>query len=233
VDGQIYYNTTTDDWWGYEGDWFKLCDAATYGGMLPLTAGSGYQLSNDLYFVGATKNIKNLKAASAATDAANKQDVIDYTDAHDHEGGTGEGQKIHILNATDSTGTTDWTLVEVGESDAVTNRHLGYAVAASQSVNDSTWTSVASTSSTWTHSNEPRYILFGTVHGADTNFQWRVRRDTTDITTGTTVTAERYMVRYMAYDDTVSSGANFDYKLEVYQTSGGATTFYQNFVYVF
>lgn len=102
VAGQPFYNTSTKAWY------MTPTDSGTpnlmfyadkpYGGLLPLTATSAYPLSGDLYMGG--KNIKNLAAPTADTDACTKGYARDsLLSTHSHGGGT-DGLQIPYSNVT-------------------------------------------------------------------------------------------------------------------------------------
>ena len=69
VTGQLFYNTTTNELSAYgASSWYKLCNVNTnWGGLLPLSAGSAYPLSGDLYC--GSNQIKSVADPSASQDA--------------------------------------------------------------------------------------------------------------------------------------------------------------------
>jgi len=236
VDGQMYYNTSTNDWWGREGSqWYKLFDAATYGGLLPLSAGNGYQLTGDLYFTSATKNIKNLKSASAATDAANKQDVIDFIDGHYHTGATEDGQQVNFINLS-STGYEDWSLIECGATNTVKNRHQNASGTVGSVAVGTSWGDLA-TISVYTWTGETRYIVFGFqfTGSANQNTYWRLQRDTTDLIASQTIAPGSIpqTVIYVYKDTGAASDTTYQYHVQAYRQTGGAQWAYIPFIWVF
>lgn len=78
VAGQFYFNTSTYALMAYSGSsWYQLCTvSSTYGGLLPLSAGSSYPLSGPLYC--GAQQIKNMADPSASTDAVSLNYLTTY-----------------------------------------------------------------------------------------------------------------------------------------------------------
>lgn len=170
--------------------------------------------------------LTDVATPSATTDGVNKSYVdgkLDPSTGHDHDGTN--SKKVIYYNL-DTTGVTGSTLLEADGSAGITNRHLNSSGTVGTETIGTSWADVASVS-THTWSGETRYIFFGfeIIGTATSNTYWRLRRDTTDLISSATVSGSDVpeVVYYVYKDAGATSDATYEYHIEMYRETGGAT----------
>jgi hypothetical protein len=171
VAGQTWYNTTTTGAAAYG---FHVCHVSgqephlifhadkTYGGLLPLSAGANYQLTNHLYMNGGGTNhrITGLTTnSSVSSDAATVSYVSTEIQGHSHSGGT-EGPNV-AWNYLSGAGAAANTMLQVAYGgNSLNNRHWDANGTQTAQTVTPTYTSLASVS-VWAWANEKKLIIAG------------------------------------------------------------------------
>jgi hypothetical protein len=239
-EGQPWLNTTTNGWYMTPITGTTIGSPTlifyankTYGGLLPLTAGSGYKLTDDLYFgdTGGHK-ICNLRAPALDTDAETHGGAKTLIAAHAHGGGA-DGLKVPF---TYLSGIANDTLVGasngtvVGRKFAISEPNLASLVTAGIEAAPNPVASV----DVAVNAQEIKWIMIYVMapYGGTIYPQFKVYRNTTciqaygaDVTTmpGGASAAYYAPMIFFLYDRPATA-ATYTYHLHVAANGGGSAT---------
>jgi hypothetical protein len=239
VGGQWFFNTSTKKVSFYDGsDLYAIFDGnATYGGMLPLSAGLSYPITGDVY-LSSTNRIKNVAAPEADNDVTTKGYVRDYMiDEHGHDGLDGEGPRI-VWNTLAGGGTTGNTLIQIAHNTTdVQNRSLNYAFTSTGvAVAYGSWTTVQS-ASVYTNANEKKFIIASATAPHDTDpvsyCKYQILRDSTVVFGPYTLSSTSPGFLFLVCMNQPSTAGTYTWALQgSYDTSGGAGTWTERAIMV-